>query len=368
MRRWSFLFCALSAVFFAQPRAQAPPRTAVILVTLDGARHQELFGGLDVEILRSTLREGQSLEQQPSYRQYWAATPQERREKLMPFFWRTLMRQHGSIAGNQALGSRVHVTNAHWFSYPGYSEMLVGRPYDEDVKSNDPIRNPRPTVLEFLRERAQLSRLQVGVFASWSVFSAIAEHTEGALTINAGAAAWESPDAEVRRHSALQLETQTPWDSVRHDAYTFRFALDHLQRARPRVMYLALGETDDWAHDGRYDRVLQAYTRSDEYLQRLWTWLHEQPDYRGQTSLLITTDHGRGATPRDWRDHGKDTPGSGETWMAFISPASERRGEWRSHAPVTSSQVAATLIRWMGLDPSSFAGAAPPVVDPPASR
>ena len=28
-------------------------------------------------------------------------------------------------------------------------------------------------------------------------------------------------------------------------------------------MYLALGETDDWAHDGRYDRVLETYARTD---------------------------------------------------------------------------------------------------------
>ena len=44
---------------------------------------------------------------------------QERRRKLMPFFWGTLMSEHGSIAGNQALGSSVRLTNRHWFSYPG---------------------------------------------------------------------------------------------------------------------------------------------------------------------------------------------------------------------------------------------------------
>ena len=37
------------------------------------------------------------------------------------------------------------------------------------------------------------------------------------------------------------------------------------------------GETDDWAHDGRYDRVLEAYARSDRYLAQLWTWLESQP-------------------------------------------------------------------------------------------
>ena len=97
--------------------------------------------------------------------------------------------------------------------------------------------------------------------------------------------------------------------------------MDHLARHAPRVLYLALGETDDWAHDGRYDRVLETYTRTDQYLKQLWEWLQAQPEYRDRTSILITTDHGRGRTPADWRDHGEKVTGAGETWMAFVSPS-----------------------------------------------
>ncbi len=110
--------------------------------------------------------------------------------------------------------------------------------------------------------------------------------------------------------SRLQLETPTPWDSVRHDVYTFRFAMDHLAAARPRALYLALGETDDWAHDGRYDRVLETYARTDAYLRELWTWLQADPEYRDRTHLLITTDHGRGRTTKDWRNHGAKVEGA----------------------------------------------------------
>ena len=76
------------------------------------------------------LKDGQRLDDQPIYKRFWAPTPEERRLKLMPFFWGTLMRDYGSIAGDPARGSRVHLTNAHAFSYPGYSEMLVGRAHD----------------------------------------------------------------------------------------------------------------------------------------------------------------------------------------------------------------------------------------------
>jgi hypothetical protein len=108
--------------------------------------------------------------------------------------------------------------------------------------------------------------------------------------------------------------------------------------------------------------VLETYTRTDQYLKELWTWLQEQPEYRGRTSLIVTTDHGRGRTATDWRNHGRNVNGASETWMAFVSPKMPQRGEWRTHTPLIASQVAATLIRWMGLDWKQFDSAiAPPV-------
>lgn len=328
--------------------AQTPPN--LILITLDGARVEEMFGGLDVAALRSTLRQNQMLEEHATYRRFWADTAEQRREKLMPFFWGTLMREHGSIAGNARAGSSVTLTNRHRFSYPGYAEILLGEAHDEVIASNDPVRNPYVTLLEELKRSLRLQPSGVGVFASWDVFSAIVEHEEGALTVNDGFRAFDHPDPDVRKLSDLQFQTPTPWDAVRHDVYTFRFAMAHLKTARPRVMYIALGETDDWAHDGRYDRVLDAYARTDEQLRELWTWLQGDEGYRGRTHILLTTDHGRGRTGQDWRNHGADVEGAQDVWIAFVSPDMTRRGEWRDQPPLQSNQIAATLAAWMGLD------------------
>ena len=268
----------------------------------------------------------------------------------MPFFWGTLMREHGSIAGNVQVGSSVTLTNRHRFSYPGYAEILLGEAHDDVIASNDPVRIPYVTLLEELKRTLRLEKPAVAVFTSWDVFSAIVEHEEGALTVNDGFREFDHPDPQIRHLSELQFQTDTPWDSVRHDAYTFRFAMAHLKSARPRVMYLALGETDDWAHDGRYDRVLEAYARTDEQLRELWTWLQSDDEYRGRTHILITTDHGRGRTAQDWRNHGDDVEGAQDVWIAFVSPDMPRRGEWREHEALKSNQIAATLAGWMGLD------------------
>ena len=122
---------ALCLIPAGRVTALAQPRTEnVVLVTLDGARHQEIFGGLDLEVLRSFAGTTPA-ESHPLYRTYWAPTPEARRLKLMPFFWGTLMSE-GSIAGNQQLGSVARVTNSHHFSYPGYAEILTGEAHDEE--------------------------------------------------------------------------------------------------------------------------------------------------------------------------------------------------------------------------------------------
>lgn len=356
----------MAAALTVGMRAQAGDTAdRVVLITLDGTRTEEMFGGLDLTILKSTLKGGQAVEVDSTFRRFWADTPEKRREKLMPFFWGTLMAAHGSIAGHRALGSSVSLTNKHWFSYPGYAEILLGEAHDDVIKSNDPLRNPYGTVLETLRERLALPREQVATFASWGVFNQIVEHAEGALTVDAGPAEATPADARGREWAALQRETLPPWSDVRSDVFTFRFAMAHFEAARPRVVYLAFDETDDWAHDGRYDRLLDAYARTDRYLEELWTWLQNQPDYRGRTHLLLTTDHGRGRTESDWRDHGAKVAGADAVWIAFVSPRMTARGEWRNHPPLTTSQIAATLAGWMGVDWRAIRPSAGRAIEPP---
>jgi hypothetical protein len=334
----------------AADQARAVAGDRLVLITLDGARVQEMFGGLDVEVLRSTMPAGAAIESDSAYQRFYAETPDARRRKLMPFFWDELMAHHGSIAGNRRLNSVVTLSNRHRFSYPGYSELLTGETDDDVVNSNARVHNPRVTVPEALRAHLRLSARDVAVFASWEVMNEVAEHTPGTLTVNAGYEPFELDWPGARTLSQLQFDTPTPWSSVRHDAYTFGLAMAHLGAARPRVLHLALGETDDWAHDGRYDRTLEAYARNDRQIRELWIWLQSQPDYRGRTHLLITTDHGRGRTTKDWRHHGADVAGAEDVWMAFVSPGVAARGEWRDHPPLVSAQAAATMAGWMGLN------------------
>src|SRR5262249_33546844 len=139
---------------------------------------------------------------------------------------------------------------------------------------------------------------------------------------------------------------------------------DYFQEQSPRVLYLAFDETDDWAHDGRYDRYLQAAHRVDEFARRLWERAQALPQYRSQTTLLISTDHGRGSGLKAWRDHGKAVPGCESIWLAVVGPDTPALGERRGTTTIFQKQIAATVAALLGEDyRSAFPAAGEPIAE-----
>jgi hypothetical protein len=312
----------------------------VILVTADGLRWQDLFHGID-----PLLASEKSVSMDPSSK---AADDRRRRfatrEDLAPFFWR-------AIARNGIVVSNVNVTNALRVSYPGYSEILTGRANDDVIKGNDPIQQPNETVLEFLKSKLSLSKDRVALFSSWNHFHYIAEHTPGSIFINAGYQ--DSPSSPAL--SQLQHVTPTPWDEARHDSFTFELALEYLAKHKPRVLAISFDETDDWAHAKRYDRVLDMINATDEFLQKLWTKVQSMPEYRDSTTLIVTSDHGRGSTLADWSGHGSKVAGADKIWMAIMGPDTPHTGEISTHAE--QRDITPTIIKLMGLNPADYHGA-----------
>lgn len=110
------------------------------------------------------------------------------------------------------------------------------------------------------------------------------------------------------------------WDDNAFDLIAGRAAIEYIRKHQPRVFYLMFGETDEWAHLRRYDCYLQAANKNDQFIGDLWKMLQSMPQYAGKTSLVITTDHGRGKTAKDWIDHGKDTDGAEFEWRSVLGP------------------------------------------------
>jgi hypothetical protein len=339
--------------------AQKPTADNVVYVTLDGLRWQEVFKGAALEYMGDSAGGGWSADSAGLAARFWRPTVEARRTALMPFLWNTVVRR-GQIIGNPARRSDAHVTNGLWFSYPGYNEMLSGSA-DPRVDSNDSIPNPNVTVLEWLNGQPGF-RGRVAAFGSWEILPFIVNARRSGIYTNGDGPPVAEP-ASARDSALNDLAAELPplWGSTRLDGPTMLGALEYVKAHKPRVLYIMLGETDEWAHGQRYDLYLDAAWRGDRFIQRLWELLQSMPEYSGKTALVLSTDHGRGSTPGDWGNHGEDYPQAGSIWIAAMGSGIAARGE-RERTVATLSQIAATLAALLGFDFSSASpGAAPPI-------
>ncbi len=367
------LVCHFGAV--ASKADQPPPARKtrnVILVTLDGMRWQEVFRGAEKSLIN---KPDGNVEDIPALKKkFWRETPEDRREALMPFLWKTLARQ-GQIFGNADQDSPAKVTNGKNFSYPGYNELFTGWP-DPRVDSNDKIPNPNVTVFEWLNKRPGFEGKVLSVGA-WDVYPFILNLKRSGIASNAG---WEPiqgkslTDRELLLNEVMARSVQQ-WPGCRDDVFTFQVGRELLKRDKPRVLYIGLGDTDEYAHEGKYDRYLEAAHQIDANLKTLWDDLQAIPQYRDATTLIISTDHGRGDPPRGWQSHGQRVKGSESIWIAVLGPDTPPLGE-RKHTPlVTQAQVAATLAAAVGEDFNAaepraakpIAEAIPPATTKPAT-
>jgi hypothetical protein len=250
------------------------------------------------------------------------------------------------------------------FSYPGYNELLTGHP-DARIDSNNKVPNPNVTVFEWFNRKPAF-RGKVTAVGCWDVFPFIFNVKRSGLYVNAGWVPFDGPSLTDCQVMLNRLIAQSPrqWENSRDDAFTFQVAFEHLRRDTPRVLHIGLGDTDEHAHAGRYDHYLRAAHDADANLRALWDELQAHPQYRGTTTLLVTTDHGRGDPPRGWCDHGAETKGSEAIWIAALGPDTPALGERTNTAAVTQSQVAATIAALLGEDyRADVPAAAPPIAD-----
>lgn len=285
---------------------------------------------------------------------FWRPTPDARRQALMPFLWDTIAAK-GQIYGNVRKGSVARTTNTYWFSYPGYSETLTGV-FDSAVNSNDYPPNPNPTVFEWLNGFPEF-RDSVAAFGSWEAFDRIFNQQRAGFPVySAWQSPWDTTDANPAHATIARLygSLLRYWDGEVWDGLMQQAVLQYVRERQPRLLFVGYGETDEWAHSGRYDLVLQSLHNADGYIAELWSLLQSLPQYRGHTTLIMTTDHGRGSGPSAWKDHGAAVNGAGNIWLAMMGPDTPALGE-RSNVPeLRQAQVAATIARLLGKEFRAF--------------
>ena len=335
--------CSVAAAAFAAHKSQT-----VVLIVSDGLRWQEVFTGAEADLLND--KEGGSwLATEELRRRYWRDNPDERRALLLPFLWGTVAK-HGQLFGNQLRGSVAHVSNKQAFSYPGYNEMSTGYPNDA-IDSNEFGPNPHATVFEWLNKFPEFHG-RVAIYGTWKIYDDIFNRKRSGLVMQTG---WSAPRklGETPRDALFRelVEHTTQFDEEDLPNSLLQIPLiDYVKTGKPRVLFVGYGETDNWAHQGRYDLVLDSAHRFDHDVMQLWDTMQAMPQYHGTTTFIITTDHGRGGGLTEWKEHGAEQQGSQNIWLAVMGPDTAPLGE-RTFAPaVVQAGIASTLAGFLGKD------------------
>lgn len=317
----------------------------VFLITTDGFRWQELFGGVDTTLLNNTkfVRNKNRIVQT-----FVGENKIESRKKIMPFFWNTIATQ-GQIYGNRWEDNWVNVLNPYWFSYPGYNEILTGFA-DDSVNSNNKKYNENITVLEFLNNQSSLKG-KIAAYTTWDVFPYIINDKRSGILVNSGK---EPTHGKLTAKEELLNDIMATYPSLasdRHDFITNYLAFEYIKKNKPKVFFLAFDETDEFGHEAKYDEYLFAANTFDKFVANLWNYCQNTPEYKDKTTFIITTDHGRGDRVKNqWTSHGTKVSDCYQIWLAAIGPNTSALGEMKGDNIINQNQIAATVAKLLGFD------------------
>ena len=90
-----------------------------------------------------------------------------------------------------------------------------------------------------------------------------------------------------------------------------------MKNQKPKLLFIGYGEADDYGHDEDYNQYITSINRNDRMIEELWNYVQSDPFYKDQTTIIITTDHGRG-NGNEWTDHNDKVIGSDEGFILMI--------------------------------------------------
>lgn len=249
----------------------------VVLITVDGVRWQEIFNGTDPVLYR-----GKSI---------------SARELLPNMYYQFVDR--GMVVGKD---STFVATGPAHISLPGYLEIMRGHP-STDCQENDCEPRLKEDTMADLFEKS-------AVFASWDTIRKTVGKNTNKFVVNCGrnfrSDGWKKMDLEDNQNFP-----EVWGDPIyRPDDLTEKAAVDYLQWYAPDFLWISLGDTDEWAHSGDYDKYLESLQQADKFIGMIVEMVKQGQDGQDFT-FIVTADHGRGL---QWQSHGWDKE-SARDWL-----------------------------------------------------
>lgn len=278
----------------------------VVIVAIDGVRWQEIFQGTDEALSGADVVPASA---------------------IVPNL-HAIANRRGAFVGVPGYGS-ISASGPNYVSLPGYTELLGGR--TSKCTDNGCPRTSLPSLLD----EASSAGAKVAAFSSWDKLDFAATSEPGRFFTSCG------------RKGSGALDPWPGHGSYRPDRVTAALALEYLEDEQPDVLFLGLGDTDEYAHRGDYAGYVASLRHADEVVGRIYRVLDRMGARGNTTHVIVTTDHGRA---EDFRSHGPMSEAA-RVWMLASGPRIKARGAVASPYARRLADIAPTLRVVLGLSP-----------------
>jgi len=284
------------------PDPLAVPAETVILLVLDGVRPDELLSGPDPKLLDDV----------PT-------------GTVMPYLMDELMAR-GTFLGTDEGAAGFRLGNPMGVSMPSYQSIFTGRLTVCLHNSCAPAWGG--SLLADIKQGFEGVSDAIGFFSS-----------SGQICAGVGV-----------KHSDQNVLCGPLKGPDLPDAEVFAAALEHLGKARPRFLYIALGESDHIGHTNDYGRYLDVLRSYDAFLRQLDVSVGELAAAGQRVTLLVTTDHGRGEGA-EWTGHRWNIPGTERLWFFATGHGIAAAGHVPDKNEGSLYDIRATVNHLLGFTP-----------------
>jgi hypothetical protein len=296
MKKNHFLFfCAL---FFISSQASSNCTNTgpnLILLTMDGVRHQEFFKGTDAY--------------------HFFKLKNSERGEVFKIFWKKHAKQ-GIVLGKD---KNFKLISQNAISLPSYQSLFLGQ--TANCRNNTCPAVSSETFLDKIYKDLNLTPKDMAVFASWEglryAVSSNVDSFFNAIYPNVRTDSFLNQQIVHAQQAAMQ--DLPKWSGSRKDQYTFQAALSYLKSHCPRVLYISLVDSDEYGHANNYSQYIASLKSYDRYIDTLINTLKNMGEYGANTHFLFTTDHSRGQGV-NWTSHGKTDESNKEIFLYLRGP------------------------------------------------
>jgi hypothetical protein len=241
-------------------------------------------------------------------------------------------------------------------SLPGYLEIFTGHPsrcLDNSCSQVD---------VSVLDEASRGGVSGVASIGSWEALSKAVSGGNTGVFVSVGRH-WPD-DVPATEHLGELVLAGNAADAYpghaeyRPDSATAAIALEYLRVAKPALLHIGLGDTDEYGHRGDYASYLDALRRADSLVGAVADVLEAMGADGEKTTVIVTPDHGRNA---DFNDHGAFHPESARTFLIAFGSRLVPRGVGCPARDITLADVAPTIRVLMGLPRDATAGGGAPI-------